>query len=417
MCSMSSAMQRASDPGSPSRRWSQRSTPRFLHADLDAFYASVEQRDHPELRNKPIAVGGGVVLAASYEARRFGVKTAMTGRQARALCPGLITVEPRMTAYSTASKRVFEVFDDCSPNVEALSIDEAFIDITGLRRIAGPDTTIAATLRRAVADEVGLPLSVGGGSTKFLAKVASGVAKPDSLLIVPDGAELDFLGPLPIGRLWGVGPVTEEALRSVGIQTVGEVADLDPDLLVAKLGKAAGRHLHRLANNLDPRPIEVGRRRRSVGSQRSFPAGSIDRAGAGEVLLDVTDRIARRLRAGRRIGKTVTLRLRFADFRAGTRSRTLPMSTNATAVLLETAAELLDAAWPDIDERGLTRLGVAISGLTDDTALQLTLPFTKHDHHRLDDAVDQIRDRYGVDSVTRAPLVGKASVDMPLLPD
>ncbi|MGI9611432.1 MAG: DNA polymerase IV [Acidimicrobiales bacterium] len=399
------------------KAWSEPSSSRFLHADLDAFYASVEQRDHPHLRGKPIAVGGGVVLAASYEARRFGVKTAMTGRQARSLCPGIVTVDARMDAYTEASRRVFEVFDDCSPNVEGLSIDEAFIDVTGLRRIVGPDVVIADTLRRRVAEEVGLPLSVGGGSTKFLAKVASAVSKPDGCLIVPEGGERDFLRPLPVGRLWGVGPVTEGALHAVGIRTVGEVADLDPEILTSKLGRAAGAHLHRIANNLDPRPIEVGRRRRSVGSQRSFSDGSMDRKGAQEVLLDVTDRIARRLRTGARIGRTVTVRLRFADYRAGTRSRTLIESTNATATILETATELLDEAWPEVTDRGLTRIGVAISGLTDDSTLQLTLPFTKHDRQRLDGAVDQIRDRFGVDAVTRAPLVGRPSIDMPLLPD
>ena len=409
-------MDRASQIGGR-RAWSEASSPRFLHADLDAFYASVEQRDHPHLRGKPIAVGGGVVLAASYEARRFGVKTAMTGRQARSLCPAIITVDARMDAYTEASRRVFEVFNDCSPNVEGLSIDEAFIDVTGLRRIAGPDVEIADTLRRRVAEEVGLPLSVGGGSTKFLAKVASAVSKPDGCLIVPDGGEHDFLRPLPVGRLWGVGPVTEQALHAVGISTVGDVADLDPDLLTAKLGRAVGTHLHRIANNLDPRPIEVGRRRRSVGSQRSFQDGSMDRNGAQEVLLDVTDRIARRLRTGARIGRTVTIRLRYADYRAGTRSRTLIESTNATATILETATELLDDAWPEVTDRGLTRLGVAISGLTDDSALQLTLPFTKHDRQRLDSAVDQIRERFGTDAVTRAPLVGRPSIDMPLLPD
>lgn len=392
-------------------------TRRFLHADLDAFYASVEQRDHPKLRGRPIAVGGGVVLAASYEARRFGVKTAMTGRQAKALCPSLITVEPRMGAYTEASRHVFEIFGDCSPNIEGLSIDEAFIDVTGLRRIVGPDTAVAAILRERVSAEVGLPLSVGGGSTKFLAKVASGVAKPDGMLIVPEGGELDFLAPLPIGRLWGVGPVTEAALHAVGITKVGEVAALDPQVLTAKLGVATGSHVHRLANNLDPRPIDVGRRRRSIGSQRSFSARSPDRVAAQEILLDITERIARRLRSGKRVGRTVTVRLRFADFRSATRSRTLVEATNATASILETATDLVDASWAEITDRGLTRLGVAISGLSDDSALQLALPFTKHDRHRLDEAVDDIRERFGVDSLTRAPLAGRPSIDMPLLPD
>ncbi|MDH3678731.1 MAG: DNA polymerase IV [Acidimicrobiia bacterium] len=390
---------------------------RILHADLDAFYASVEQRDQPALRNKPIAVGGGIVLAASYEARRFGVKTAMTGRQARALCPHLIAVEPRMEVYTEASRAVFDIFYDTSPNVEGLSIDEAFIDVTGLRRLVGPDEAIAHSLRARVAAEVGLPLSVGGASTKFLAKVASAVAKPDGLLIVAAGAELEFLHPLPVGSLWGVGPVTEAELARVGIHTVGEVAELDPEILVAKLGAAAGHHLHALANNRDPRRVEVGRRRRSIGSQRSFPAGSVDRDGARHLLLEVVERVARRLRTGRRIGRTVVLRLRYGDFASATRSRTLLEPTNVTATILDTARELLEAAWPEIEERGLTKVGIAIAGLSDDDAVQLTLPFTKGDRRRLDEAVDQIRERFGIASMTRAPLAGQPVGDVPLLPD
>ena len=392
-------------------------TKRILHADLDAFYASVEQRDDRRLANKAMAVGGGVILAASYEARRFGVRTAMTGRQAKALCPHIIIVEPRMEAYSEASRAVFEIFDDTSPNVEALSIDEAFIDVTGLLRLVGSDDVIARQLRDRVADDVGLALSVGGASTKFLAKVASAVCKPDGLLIVPVGAELDFLHPLPIGSLWGVGPVTEAALSTIGIHTVGEVASLTPAMLEAKLGKASARHIHALANNLDPRTVEVGRRRRSIGSQRSFPATSIDRDEARRIMLDVVERVARRLRTGRRVGRTVVLRIRFADFANATRSRTLSESTNETATVLSTALELLDGVWPEVIDRGVTRLGIAVSGLEDDTAIQLTLPFSKHDHQRLDAAVDSIRDRFGISSMTRAPLVGRPVSDMPLLPD
>ena len=364
-----------------------------------------------------MAVGGGVILAASYQARRFGVRTAMTGRQAKELCPHLIIVEPRMEAYTEASRTVFEIFDDTSPNVEGLSIDEAFLDVTGLLRLVGPDAVIAKRLRERVSSEVGLALSVGGGSTKFLAKVASAVCKPDGLLIVPAGGELDFLHPLPVGRLWGVGPVTEAALLNLGIHTVGEVASLTPAVLETKLGKASGRHIYALANNLDPRSVVVGRRRRSIGSQRSFPAGSIDRHEARHIMLEVVERVARRLRTGSRVGRTVVLRIRFADFTNATRSRTLTESTNETATVLSTSLELLDGVWPEVVDRGVTRLGVAVSGLEDDDAIQLTLPFSKHDHQRLDAAVDSIRDRFGIASMTRAPLVGRPVGDMPLLPD
>jgi DNA polymerase-4 len=393
------------------------SVARILHADLDAFYASVEQRDTPRLRGRPVIVGGGVVLAASYEARRFGVRTAMTGREARRLCPGAVVVEPRMAAYAEASRRVFEIFDDTSPEIEGLSIDEAFIDVTGLRRLVGPDVEIGRRLRQRVAAEVGLPLSVGGGSTKFLAKVASAVAKPDGLLVVPDGDELSFLHPLPLGRLWGVGPVAQERLRSIGVRTVGEVAALERSHLVLLLGKAWGHHLHALAHNLDPRVVETGRRRRSIGSQRSFPAGTVDRSGAGEVLLEVVDRVSGRLRGGHRVARTVVLRLRFADFTQATRSRTLVQATASTTAILGTARDLLDEAWPTIAERGLTKVGVAVTGLHSDQVLQLTLPFTKHDANRLDAAIDQIRSRFGTTSVVRTTLVGQRPVEMPLLPD
>ncbi len=390
---------------------------RILHADLDAFYASVEQRDRPELIGRAMAVGGGVILSPSYEARRHGVKTAMNERQARALCPGLQIVEPRMAAYAEASRAVFAIFDDTSPLVEPLSIDEAFIDVGGLDRLVGPDTLIAADLRRRVADEVGLPLSVGGGSTKFLAKVASAVAKPDGLLIVPPGRELEFLHPLPVGRLWGVGPTTEQRLADVGITTVGEVAALDPSVLQAKVGVAAGAHLAALAANRDPRTVEVGRRRRSVGSQRSFPAGSVDRDGAGQIVVEVADRVARRLRTGARVARTVTLRLRFGDFASATRSRTLAEPTRSTAMILETAQALLDEAWSIVAERGLTKLGVAVSNLDDDRAIQQVLPFPIPAWDPVDRAMDEIRERFGVGAVTRATLAGRDPVEMPLLPD
>ena len=393
------------------------SASRILHADLDAFYASVEQRDRPELRGRVMAVGGGVILSPSYEARRHGVRTAMSEGEARRLCPSLEIVAPRMEAYSEASRAVFEVFEDVSPLVEPLSIDEAFIDVTGLARLVGSDAEIGAELRRTVANDIGLPLSVGGGSTKFLAKVASAVAKPDGLLIVPAGDELSFLHPLPVRRLWGVGPATERRLADCGITTVGEVAALDPGVLRAKVGRAAGSHLAALATNRDPRSVVVGRRRRSVGSQRSFPAGSVDRAGAEQVLIEVVDRVARRLRSGSRVARTVTVRLRYGDFVMATRSQTLLDPTRGTDVILETARRLLDAAWPEVERRGLTKLGVAVSNLDGDDAVQLALPFPANDWGSVDRAMDEIRERFGVAAVTRATLTGRPSIEMPLLPD
>ena len=242
----------------------------ILHADLDSFFASVEQRDDPRLLGRPVIVGAGVVLAASYEAKAFGVKTAMPGRRARELCPGVIVVPPRFEAYTAASREVFKVFDDTAPVVEGLSIDEAFIDVRGMRRIAGAPVEIAARLRARVRDEIGLPITVGVARTKFLAKVASGVAKPDGLLVVEPSRELEFLHPLPVEKLWGVGVKTADKLHARGITTVGEVAAISELALVGMLGRASGRQLHALANGRDPRRVTVGVRRRSIGGQRAI---------------------------------------------------------------------------------------------------------------------------------------------------
>src|SRR6266705_2733304 len=253
----------------------------ILHADVDAFFASVEQRDDPRLRGRPVIVGGGVVLAASYEAKAYGIRTAMGGRQARRLCPEAVVVPPRFSAYMEASRALFAVFEDASPVVEGLSIDEAFLDVRGMERIAGTPVEIAVRLRAAVRERVGLPVTVGVARTKFLAKVASGVAKPDGLLEVPPDGELAFLHPLPVERLWGVGPVTSGKLHERGILTVGQVAQLAEDTLVSMLGLASGRHLHALAHNRDPRPVQMRRRRRSMGAQcalghRQRPPDAID---------------------------------------------------------------------------------------------------------------------------------------------
>jgi DNA polymerase IV len=390
----------------------------ILHADLDAFYASVEQRDDPRLRGRPVIVGAGVVLAASYEAKAAGIRTAMGGRQARLLCPQAIVVEPRMSAYTAASKAVFEVFENTTPLVEGLSIDEAFLDVGGLRRISGTPSQIAARLRREVREQVGLPITVGVARTKFLAKVASGVAKPDGLLVVPPDAELAFLHPLPVERLWGVGPVTADKLRARGILTVGRVAKLGEATLVSLLGRASGRHLHALANNRDPRPVEVGRRRRSMGAQRALgrrrrPPEAVDAALAGLV-----DRVARRMRAARRVGRTVVLRLRFDDFARVTRSHTLPQATAHTETILDAARGLLAVATPMIEQRGLTLVGVAVGNLQDASAVQLALPFDHQSGSELDATVDAVRDRFGSSALTRAVHVGQdPGLSVPLLPD
>jgi DNA polymerase-4 len=390
----------------------------ILHADLDAFYASVEQRDEPALRGRPVIVGGGVVLAASYEAKAYGVRTAMGGRQARRLCPWAVVVEPRMSAYSAASKAVFRVFDDTTPLVEGISIDEAFLDVGGLRRLSGTPVEIAARLRRQVAEQVGLAITVGIARTKFLAKVASGVAKPDGLLVVPPDGELAFLHPLPVERLWGVGLVTATKLHDRGIRTVGEVARLGEANLVAILGPASGRHLHALAHNRDPRPVQVGRRRGSIGSQRALGWRPTSSDALDATLVALVDRVTRRLRAARRVGRTVVLRLRFDDFSRITRSHTLARSTAETVPILTTARDLLHTALPLIERQGVTLVGIAVANLDDDGAVQLTLPFDRHSGGALDAAVDDLRDRFGTSSVTRAVLLGRdEGLTVPLLPD
>jgi DNA polymerase IV len=390
----------------------------ILHADLDAFYASVEQRDDPRLLGRPVIVGAGVVLASSYEAKAYGVRTAMGGAQARRLCPRAVVVPPRMSAYAEASKAVFEVFEQTTPLVEGLSIDEAFLDVRGLERISGSPTEIAARLRRKIRERVGLPVTVGVASTKFLAKVASGVAKPDGLLVVPPGGELDFLHPLPMERLWGVGPVTSRKLRERGLATVGQVAQLAEAALVSMLGQAAGRHLHALAHNRDPRRVRGGRRRRSIGAQRALGRSPRSWNALDTVLVGLVDRLARRLRAARRVCRTVTLRLRFGDFSRVTRSHTLPEATAQTQTILAAARGLLATAMPMIESRGITLLGAALGNLEDRGAIQLALPLDHARASALDAALDDIRDRFGSAAITRAVLLGRdQGLTVPLLPD
>ncbi|MCA1984055.1 DNA polymerase IV [Nocardioides nematodiphilus] len=404
----------------------------ILHADLDSFYASVEQRDDASLRGRPVAVGGGIVLAASYEAKAYGVRTPVAGSEARRLCPGLITVPPRFEAYVEASRRVFEIFRDTTPLVEGVSIDEAFLDVGGLRRLVGEPVAIAEILRRRVRAEVGLPISVGVARTKYLAKVASAVSKPDGLLLVEPEREEEFLHPLPVERLWGVGAVTAGKLRADGIRTVGDLARREQEVLSGLVGKASGHHLWALANLRDPRPVVVGKRRGSVGAQRALGRRPTTPADLDAHLVALIDRVARRLRAGERIGRTVTLRLRFDDYTRATRSATLgtladgaSQATGATDVWVATARTLLRAALPLIEQKGCTLIGVSISGLAEAGTEQLELPLewtgVEGRIRRtsiLDGALDAVKDKYGTGAVTRAVLVGRDSgFEAPLLPE
>jgi DNA polymerase IV len=389
----------------------------ILHADLDSFYASVEQRDHPELRGRPVIVGGGVVLAASYQAKAFGVRTAMSGWEARRLCPQAVVVAPRMAEYTAASRAVFEVFAATTPLVEGLSIDEAFLDVGGLWRIVGSPRLIAQRLRAEVASRVGLPITVGVARTKFLAKVASRVAKPDGLLVVSPERELEFLHPLPVRMLWGVGAITAGKLHDVGIRTVGEVAALPEPTLVSLLGPAAGRSLHALSNGRDARPVRTGVRSRSMGAQRALGRARCTPEELDATLIELVERVTRRMRAAGRPGRTVTLRLRFADYARVTRSHTLPGATVETAPVLAIARALLDSAAPLVRRRGLTLVGISVSNLGGDGSVQLTLPFPGPTLH-LDTVLDQVTDRFGGAAIGRATLLGRApGLEMPRLPD
>ena len=396
----------------------------ILHADLDSFYASVEQRDDPTLRGRPVIVGSGVVLAASYEAKAYGVRTAMGGAQARRLCPQAVVVPPRMTAYSRASDAVFEVFRDCTPIVEPLSVDEAFLDVGGLRRVAGSPVRIAERLRADVRDRVGLPITVGVARTKFLAKVASQEAKPDGLLLVPPDRELTFLRPLAVRRLWGVGAVTSEKLNAHGIRTVADVADLSESTLAALVGAAMGRQLYALSRNIDRRRVTTGVRRRSVGAQRALGRNGnrMSPAEVDTVVVNLIDRITARMRAAGRTGRTVVLRLRFDDFTRATRSRTLSSATSSAQPILAAARQLVRSVAPVIAERGLTLIGFAVSGIDRSGAQQLTLPFGESGSgpatDDLEAAIDRVRRRYGKSALTPAVLVGRdPGLEMPHLPD
>jgi DNA polymerase-4 len=391
-----------------------------MHADLDAFFASVHQRDDPALRGKPVAVGGGVVMAASYEAKAAGVRSAMGGREATRLCPDLVFVTPNFDAYVEASKAVFDIFQDTAPHVEGISIDEAFLDVSGLERISGTPVVIAARLRTRVREEVGLAITVGVARTKHLAKVASASAKPDGLLVVPPDGEIEFLHPLPVERLWGVGVVTAAKLHARGLARVGQLAALEEGELIEILGRASGRHVHALANNRDPRQVDrVRRRRRSMGAQRALGRRMPRSRGALDtVMVGLMDKLTQRMRSAHRVCRTVVLRLRFADFTRATRSHTIAEATAETQILLAAARDLLDGAMPLIEEQGITLLGLTLTNLVNDDAVQLALPLERQRGRALDATIDDVRERFGNEAITRAVLIGRdRGFSMPGLPD
>jgi len=388
----------------------------ILHADLDAFYASVEQRDNRHLRGRPVIVGSGVVLAASYEARAYGVRSAMNGRQARELCPNAIVVSPRMDVYQEASAAVFALFDDITPLVEPISIDEAFLDVSGARNLLGSPAVIATNLRARTRAEVGLAISVGVGRTKFLAKVASAQSKPDGLIVVEPNREQEFLHPLPVTVLWGVGAITAQKLADRGIETVADLAGSGRAELASILGPHAGGHLQALAHNQDPRRVTTSRRDRSMGAQRALGNRVRTRDELRREILALTEKVAARVRKADRVCRTVTVRYRTSEMRHESRSRTLVEPTDNTAILTSTADELLvglidgpHGPGGHLGRVGCTLVGITFSGLGRPDAVQLALRFPDQgratDH--LDTLVDDIRGRWGNGAVARASLLNR----------
>jgi DNA polymerase IV len=346
----------------------------ILHADVDAFYASVAQRDDPALRGRPVVVGSWVVMAASYEARARGVRSGMGGARARRLCPELVVANPSWDSYVEASRAVFAIFERFAAVVEPGSMEEAFLDVSAAGE---PAAELAARLRRAVRDEVGLPLSVGVARTKVLAKIASRSAKPDGLFVVAPERELEFLHALPVERVWGVGPATARRLRTAGLHTVGQAAAVGEAELMALLGKAAGRYVHAIAHNRDFRRVRRRRGRRSFGAQRALRPGPRTRAELDEAVATLAERLAQRMERKGRAGRTIVLRLRFGDYARASRSRTLAEPTADASAVASAAGRLLDEAMPMVRARGITLVGLTVTNLIDDGADQLALPLSE----------------------------------------
>jgi DNA polymerase-4 len=398
----------------------------ILHADLDAFYASVEQLLDPSLRGKPIAVGGGVVLAASYEAKAFGVHSGMPGRRAGELCPQLIFVGGHFEEYQRLGDAAIEVLGDYTPLVERISIDEAFADVAGCTHLFGSPAEIAKAIRRRVREELGLPISVGVARTKHLAKIASQVAKPDGLVVVDPATELGFLHDLPVELMWGVGPVTKARLAESGVLTIGQLARLPRGSLEPLLGDALGQKLAALAWNRDPRKITTHRRAHSAGAQSALGKKPAEERVFRPTLRHLADRVASRLRAKSRFGRTVSVRVRFADLRSVTRSVTLAAPISATAILAEIAEELVRGALVDHpDEHSISLLAISVSNLEQHSVMQLELPLGLEDEKRrpgskkgmarwvADRAVDRVRGCFGWEAVGYASVALGASRSVP----
>lgn len=392
----------------------------ILHADLDAFFASVEQRDNPALRGKPVAVGGGVITAASYEAKALGVDPPTNRTRALATCPELTIVPLRSEAYSQASREVFEVFQRHSPVVEGISIDEAFLDVGGMEHFNGNPREIGEALRRDVRESVGLAVTVGIASAKFIAKIASGFAKPDGLLVVEPGRELEFLHPLDIERLWGVGRVTAEKLRARGIHRIGDIAAYGQERLEPVIGKSAAAKFSELASGRDPRSVRPRERRKSIGAQRAVPSRRYSADEIDRFLTGLVEKAAPRLRKSGRSPRTVVLGLRFADFSRATRSHTLPRPTSNTEELLAALRSLLKAELPLIRERGLTLIGVSFANLEEGAQLELDFEEEAKDrgNQQVERTLDAVRERFGKDAITRGALVDhEQGINQPILPD
>jgi DNA polymerase-4 len=398
----------------------------ILHADLDSFYASVEQLLDPSLLGRPIAVGGGIVLAASYEAKAYGVRAPMPGWKAKELCPDLIFVGGHYSEYQRLGDAAIHILDDYTPEVERISIDEAFADVAGTEKLFGPPEAIARTVRRRVREDLGLPISIGVARTKHLAKIASQVAKPDGLVVVDPETEIEFLHDLPVDLMWGVGPVTQERLAGKGIRTIGQLAHADPNALIGLLGPAAGEKLAALAWNRDPRAIVRDRRARSAGAQSALGKTRIDPLTIRTTLIHLADRIGSRMRPKTLAGKTVTARIRFAYGHSVTRAITLPASVAATLTLAEVAEELVWAALDDHpSEQFISLLAISVSHLEKQPHLQLDLPLGLADEaHRpgtrlgaarwsADRAMDKIRDRFGFEAIGYASVVLEAKRSVP----
>ncbi|MCZ7531826.1 MAG: DNA polymerase IV [Acidimicrobiia bacterium] len=382
----------------------------ILHADLDAFYAAVAVKENPALAGKPMAVGAGVVLSCTYEARAYGVRGGMPVREARTLCPHLIVVDGTFGAYTQYSKAVFAIFGSYTPVVERLSIDEAFMDVTGSIHLFGTPADIGRAIRSDVKRETGLAVSVGATPRKFLSKIASQVAKPDGLIVVNPGEELEFLHPLPVSYLWGVGPVTKRRLNDLGIHTIGDIAATPQDAMTSMLGSAHATHLYALAHNLDPRPVETRRKAKSLSAQSAMRAKIRTLDELVPVLKRLTDRVASRMRVKNLSARTVTIKVRFGDLSSITRSTTMPASTDATGAIVVVATKMLERVLTEFPNHETTLLSVAASGIAAGEPTQLAFGVDDDDvsggspreleYEALDQSVDALRKRFGADVIT-----------------